>query len=178
MTDLELDAYAKLVSALTLTVRQFETSKPDELPRINESNLPPPFVFTWYMSLLERSVDFLWRLKIFKSLDKENSGLSPFFKFDCNPEDVPIIAKKNAANGPTLDGLVWLYIELRSEFSRMHLDQSTLFFVNDAAVFSLREDEKEPFEDLKELGYMEAVPGGYASTVKTDALLSKPWWDD
>ncbi|KYG99151.1 hypothetical protein [Bradyrhizobium sp. DOA1] len=178
MTDLELDAYAKLVSVLTLTVRQFETARPDELPTINESNLPPPFVFTWYESLMERSLDFLWRLKIFRSLDKENRGLDPFFKFDCNLDDVPIIAKKHAANGPTLDSLVWLYIELRSEYNRMHLDRSTLFFLGEVPAFSISEDEKEAFKALEELGYVKAVPGGYATTAKTDTLLSKPWWDE
>ncbi|MBR0704913.1 hypothetical protein [Bradyrhizobium liaoningense] len=176
MTELELDAYAKLVHALTLTVRQFETS--DELPTVNESNLQPPYVFTWHTSLLERSAIFLWNLKILKSLDKDNKGLGVFFKFDCNVDDVPALAKEHAANGPTLDSLVWLYIELRSEFSRMHLDQSTLFFVNGVPTFSICEEEMASFIAMKGLGYVEAVPGGYASTSKTDTLLSKPWWDE
>lgn len=176
MTELELDAYAKLVHSLTLTVLQFETS--DDLPTVNESNLPPPYVFTWHMSLLERSGSFLWRLKILKSLDKDNRDIGPFLKFDGDLDDVLAIAKENAANGPTLDSLVWLYIELRSEYNRMHLDQSTLFFVNDRPAFSIREDEKETFKALEQLAYVEAVPRGYASTAKIGALLSKPWWDE
>lgn len=176
MTDLELDAYAKLVHALTLIMRTFETS--DDLPTVNESNLPPPYIFTWHMSLLERGAGFLWDLHILKSLDKDNKEFGPFLKFDCNLGDVPAIAKQNAANGPTLDSLVWLYIELRSEYSRMHLNQSTLFFVNEAPTFSICEEEKASFKALEELGYVETVPGGYTSTAKTNTLLSKPWWDE
>ncbi len=176
MTDLELDAYAKLVHALTLTMRLFETS--DDLPTVNESDLPPPFIDTGHMSLLERGAGFLWDLEIIRSLDKDNKEFSSFFKFDSQLDDVFAVARKNAANGPTLDSLVWLYIELRSEFSRMHLDQSTLFFVNDVPSFSICEEEMTSFKAMQELGYVESVPGGYASTAKTNALLRKPWWDE
>ncbi|WP_441236697.1 hypothetical protein [Bradyrhizobium sp. 930_D9_N1_4] len=176
MTDLELDAYAKLVHALTLTMRLFETS--DDLPTVNESNLPPPYIDTGHMSLLERGAGFLWDLEIVRSLDKDNKEFGPFLKFDCRPDDVRAIAIKNAANGPTLDSLVWLYVELRSEFSRMHLDRSTLFFVDEVPSFSICAEEIASFKAMEKLGYVEAVPGGFASTAKTNALLSKPWWDE
>jgi hypothetical protein len=176
MTNLELDAYAKIMHALALIVHEALSS--DELPTVNELNLLPPYFYTWHDSLRERSAGFLWDLKILKSLDRDNAFRGVFFKFDCDLADVPAIAIKNATNGPTLDSLVWLYVELRSEYTRMHLDQSTLFFTDGKPAFSIREEEKAAFEALEELGYVKATPGGYASAVKTAALLSKPWWDE
>lgn len=175
MTNLELDAYAKMVNVLAWFV--YSSVSSDDLPTVNESNVPPPYFFTWHSSLRERSAGFLWDLKILRSLDRENAEWSGFFKFDCDLADVPAIAIKNAANGPTLDSLVWLYVELRSEYGVMYLDQ-TLFFRDGKPAFSLREEEKAAFSALEELGYVKATQGGYASTVKTEALLSKPWWDE
>jgi hypothetical protein len=176
MTNLELDAYGKVTHAIASFA--FESLSPDELPTKNESNLPPPYFYTWYMSLLERSAFLLWQLKIMKSLDRDNTCWGVFFKFDCDLADVPAIAMQNAANGPTLNSLVWLYIELRSEYTRMHLDQSTLFFVNDKPAFSIGEEEKPAFEAMEKLGYVTAAPRGYASTVKTETIRATPWWDE
>jgi hypothetical protein len=176
LTSLELGAYAKTVYAVALIVH--DSVSFDELPTVNESNLPPPYFYTWHSSLNERSAGFLWKLKILKSLDKENERRGVFFKFDCDLADVPAIAIKNAASGPTLDSLVWLYLELRSEYTRMHLDQSTLFFRDGKPTFSIREEEIAVFEALEPLGYVQATQGGYACTAKTETLLSKPWWDE
>jgi hypothetical protein len=176
MTNLELDAYGKVTHAIALFA--FESLSSDELPTKNESNLSPPYFYTWHMSLFERSALLLWQLKIMKSLDRDNECWGVFFKFDCDLADVPAIAMKNAANGPTLNSLVWLYVELRSEYTRMHLDQATLFFVNGEPAFSIREEEKPAFRAMEGLGYVIAAPGGYASTVKTETIRATPWWDE
>jgi hypothetical protein len=176
VTNPELDAYGKVTHAIALFA--FGSLSSDQLPAENESNLPPPYFYTWHSSLRERSALFLWQLKIMKSLDRDNKCRDAFFKFVCDLADVPAIAMKNAANGPTLNSLVWLYVELRSEYTQMHLHRSTLFFVNDEPAFSIREEEKPAFEAMEKLGYVITAPSGYASTVKTETIRATPWWDE
>jgi hypothetical protein len=171
MTALELEAYGKIVHALALTMNELQTSTSEIFDDISE---PPPYFYTWHMSTLERGAEFLWSLKILRSLNEANT----LFKLDCKMADVPAISEKNAADGPTLDNLVWLYVELRSEFNRTPLDGTTLFSIGRDPAFFLREDESAAFDALKELGYFHAVPGGYAPTARTEALLSKPWWEE
>jgi hypothetical protein len=96
-----------------------------------------------------------------------------FFVFDCDLNDVPIVAAKNSEGGPSLDMLVWTYFYLRSEYSRLQLDRSVLLLRGSEPILSIREDERKLFQSLEGLGYVTSMPLGYSSTPKLDQLLEK-----
>jgi hypothetical protein len=97
----QLDAYGKIAHAIAVLV--FEFMDPKCLPPTSELNLQPPYFYTYSQSDLEISAHVLWKLKILKSLYSDNR-FGVFFKFDCDLADVPAVAIKNVASGPTLDG--------------------------------------------------------------------------
>jgi hypothetical protein len=164
----QLDAYGKLAHAIALFV--FESMDSKCLPPINELNLQPPFFYTYSQSDLETSADVLWKLRILKSLYSDNR-FGVFFKFDCDLANVPTVAIRNVASGPTLERLLWGFIDLRSEYSRMHLDRTTLFFLNGVPIFSIREEERGLLKALEELGYLRAISTGYSSSAKLETLM-------
>ena len=169
----ELDAYGKIANAIALWV--FGALSSDEKSTKNELNLPPPYFHTYSDSLRGRSGEWLWRLKILRSLYQDNR-CGDFFVFDCELADVPATAITNANEGPSLEELVWLYIELRSEYTQLHLHRSTLFFIDHKPAFSISEEERPAFTALEYLGYARGVPDGYAATAKTEILLSTTLW--
>jgi hypothetical protein len=140
------------------------------LPTTNEVNLPPPYFYTYSTSVFELSAEILWKLKILKSLYRDNRFAS-FFKFTCDLADVPTIAVRNAASGLSFEKMLWGFVYLRSEYSRMHLDQTTLF-LNGEPNFSIREEEVGLFQALEALGFVAATPTGYSSSSKFEALIA------
>lgn len=172
MTNAELDSYGKITHAVALFVSAAQIT--DERPNSNELNLPPPY-YTHFSSLTENSIGLLWDLKIMKSLGRDNEWHT-YWKFNCELADVPTIAMKNASDGPPLERLVWLYVELRSEYTQMHAHQTILFFREGRAAFSARKEEEPACRALVDLGYATTVPLGFASTPKTETLLSTMLW--
>jgi hypothetical protein len=164
----DLVAYGKIAHAIALFV--FESMDSKRLPTTNELNLPPPYFYTYAQSDLEMSANFLWKLKILKSLYRDNR-FEYFYKFDRDLADVPAIAIRNGASGPTLERLLCGFIELRSEYSRMHLDRTMLFFLR-APIFSIREEERGLFKALEALGYVKATSTGYSSSTKLETLMT------
>jgi hypothetical protein len=164
-----LDAYGKIAHAIALFV--FGSMDSKCLPTTNELNLPPPYFYTYSQSDLEMCADFLWKLKILKSLYRDNK-FECFYKFDCDLSDVPAIAIRNVASGPTLERLLWGFVDLRSEYSRMHLDRTMLLFLNGAPIFSIRQEERGLFKALEALGYVTATSTGYSSSTKLETLMA------
>jgi hypothetical protein len=170
MTIRELDAYGRIAHAIALVVFEFMESE-RSLPTTNEMNLPSPYFYTYSTSVFELSAEILWKLKILKSLYRDNRFAS-FFKFTCDLADVPTIAVRNAASGLSFEKVLWGFVYLRSEYSRMHLDRATLFLLNGEPKFSIREDERGLFQALEALGFVDATPTGYSSSSKLETLIA------
>jgi hypothetical protein len=170
MTANELDAYGKIAHAMAIAL--FEFIDPRDLPPTNELELSPPYFYTYSMSNFEYAAEILWRLNIFRSLDKDNR-FGVFFIFNCDLADVPVVATRSAEGGPSLERLIWAYFYLRSEYSRLHLDRSVLFFQDGAPILSIRKEERELFQSLERLGYVTANTMGYSSSSELEKLLAK-----
>ena len=170
MTIRELDAYGKIAHAIAIAVSEFMESE-RSLPTTNEMNLPPPYFYTYSTSVFELSAEILWKLRILKSLYRDNRFAS-FFKFTCDLDDVPTIAVPNAASGLSFEKVLWGFVYLRSEYSRMHLDRTTLFLLNGEPAFSIRDEERGLFQALEALGYVRAMPEGYSSSSKFETLIA------
>jgi len=170
MTIDELEAYGEIAHAIAVSLGQF--FDPTNIPPKNELKLPPPFFYTYSQSTFEYPAEVLWRLKIFKSLEQDNQ-YGVFFVFDCDLNDVPIVAVLNSVGGPSLDMLVWTYFYFRSEYSRLQFDRSVLLLRGSEPILSIREDERKLYQSLERLGYVTTMPLGYSSTSKLDQLLEK-----
>src|SRR5262245_56522172 len=123
MTELELELYGELALAMAWFAHESLDFDP-EPPREDRLDLPPPYYWTYGDSLREMSAYFLWSLKIFRSVDKQNRFLS-LFKFACDLAEVPAVAIKNAALGRPLERMLWAFIELRTECKCMQFDLPT-----------------------------------------------------
>jgi hypothetical protein len=132
----ELDAYGKVAHAISIAL--LELIDPRDLPPKNELKLPPPYFYTYSLSIFEWTAEILWRLKIFRSLDHDNR-FGVFFILSCDLVDVPVVAAGNAEGGPSLERLILAYFDLRSEYSRLHLDRSVLFFREGDPILAIRE---------------------------------------
>jgi hypothetical protein len=177
MTPQELEAYGKIAFAISLLVHGAQETKPGTkiMRSGQEIELQPPYFYHCSMSLWEAAAVQLWKLQILEPLDEEHRW-AYHFKFTCELSDVSSLARSNAGNGPSIEDLLKLFMELRAEFTGSFFKNRNLFSVNGRTIFGIRPEEIPTFEDLKRLGFVEATSTGYTPTAALERLMSGTGW--